>query len=92
MWLVIRNAAGAILGRENLNNTGWLMTDRGLVNGDLVSIVVEQSGLMAQGFISHDETGSNLLAGVKVPEGQIEQGQEIDFQAGALIIFNKGEL
>ena len=79
MWLTIRDTEGTILGREDLQNTGWLMTGRGLVNGDVISIVVERPGIMTQGFITHDETGDNLLVAVKVPEGQIEHGQEIDF-------------
>jgi hypothetical protein len=91
MWLTIRDAEGAILGREDLHNTGWLMTERGLVNGDVISIAVERPGIMTQGFITPDETGDNLLVAVKVPEGPLEHGQEIDFTAGALIIFSKGE-
>jgi hypothetical protein len=90
MWLSIRDAAGNVLGQEDLIHTGWTVTERGFINSDVITIVVERSGLMADGFLSYDQGGASVAV-VKSPGGEAEQGQELDFQAGAFIIFNKGD-
>jgi hypothetical protein len=87
MWLSIRDAAGNILGQEDLVHTGWIVTEKGFENNDTITIVVERDGMIAQGLI-HSDDGA-LAARVKIPSSQLGRGQEIDFQAGTLVIWGK---
>jgi hypothetical protein len=85
MWLSIRDEAGNILGQEDLIHTSWIVTEQGFENTDLITIVVVRTGTIAKGEIHYDD--GTLAATVDVQPGELRQGEEIDFQAGTLIIF-----
>ena len=88
MWLSIRDAAGNILCQEDLLHTGWLVEEDGFVNSDIITIVIDRGGEMAYGVISNGNNDKKF-ARVEIPSGRVERGQEIDFPAGALLIFGQ---
>ena len=87
MWFSLRDAAGNFLGKEDLIHTGWNVTENGFENADTITIVIGRSGTASQGLINLDDGA--VLATVKISPVQVRQGQEIDFTAGALVIFGK---